>query len=210
MFFRKKRIKPSDYHVSVDVTSDSKELDGMSINVKFEVADKATVRRLKAEDERRQLKFIMPSSVPSTDQLRHQIALTSSSPFFPEMDKASIGRVRVALAASFDSGESTPQLMKRLGEILDDQQTIEGIAHNESVYCYQAAVARFGKLSGAAGKEWQCVSNRTCDECNELNGKVVPISSKFHPKDKLGYPPLHNGCTCGIRIIYPDELSKLH
>jgi len=201
MLFRKKRIKPSDFHVSVDVTTDSKELDGMNIDMQFEVADKATIRRLQAEDKRRRSKFVMPSPVPSTSQLRHQIALTSSSPFFPKLDKATAKRVREALTASFDAGESSDLLKKRLGEIIDEQQTIDDIVYTEPVYCYQASTARYGELTGAVGKEWHA-GYKCCDECERLDGKRVSTGSRFESKDKLGFPPLHKRCTCNISVMY--------
>lgn len=203
MLFRKKRIKPSDFHVSVDITSDSNELGGMNIDVQYKTVSKTTLRRLQAEDAKKP-KFRAPIAPVSTSQLRHDIALTSSSPFFPDFDKTTSQRIRNELTASFDSGESVDKLKKRLEVIIDNRQMIEHIATTESVYCYQAAVVRYGELSGAVGKEWQA-GYKCCEDCKALDNKKALTGSKFASKDKLGHPPLHAGCTCGIRIMYPNE-----
>jgi len=199
MFWRKKsKISSSDYHVDVTVAEDGPG----GINIVYKKVDAATLNRL-MEADRTKKKVILPSSYPSTDELQRQIALSMSSPFIPTTEPQIITKVREALAVSITAGEDTKHLQSRLAEFIDNPDTIKTIAYNEPGYIVSAAILEFGQLSGAIGKEWQ--SPRCCETCDKLDGKRVAIDEAFSNNDRLGHPPLHADCYCGIRLIYDNE-----
>lgn len=91
--------------------------------------------------------------------------------------------------------------MEQLATVIDDHQVIEGIVYTELNYAANAGILAFGLESGAKFKEWQSFPN-CCTECTKLDGHQVKINAKFSNTDKIGHPPLHAGCNCGIRLDY--------
>jgi hypothetical protein len=195
MLWRKKKKKP-EYTVDVTVT----ESDKPGINVVFSKKPVAHNSKPKASASSYR------TSKHSTNELTQMIAHTKSSPFFPVKDSVLAQKVRDEIAASFANGETSGSLMQRLSKLLKDKREIEDIAYTEGVYVYSAAAVAYGVESGAIGKEWNATPLKdTCEDCKALSGKKVAIEAKFGQIDKLGHPPQHTGCRCGVRIMYSNE-----
>jgi SPP1 gp7 family putative phage head morphogenesis protein len=81
----------------------------------------------------------------------------------------------------------------------------ERIARTETIRASNFSTEEAYKESGIVeAKEWLTTKDeRTDDECNDLDGKIIPLGKSFQSKKENGYetvqfPPIHVNCRCTL------------
>lgn len=118
------------------------------------------------------------------------------------LDETTRSAVNDLVQQALEEGWSNDQLADALSSdgAFDDARA-EMIARTET-----AAADVQGNLIGwqesgvVAGKEWKTGAG-CCDECDELNGEVVPLDEEFPDGD----PPLHPNCRCDVLPVLSEE-----
>lgn len=114
-----------------------------------------------------------------------------------------------------DSGESIPQLRKRVQSVFQDAKDYraERIARTEASRAVHAAQLESDAESGVvAGHEW-LLSGDACSRCQQVaaEAKRVRLRQPFavvgnHPAyATVRHPPLHVSCRCALRAVLKPE-----
>lgn len=118
------------------------------------------------------------------------------------LDETTREAVNDLVQQALDEGWSNDQLADALSsDSAFDDARAEMIARTET-----AAADVQGNLIGwqesgvVASKEWKTGAG-CCDECDELDGEVVPLDEDFPDGD----PPLHPNCRCDILPVLSEE-----
>ncbi len=130
--------------------------------------------------------------------------------FATQVVKETNKQLRETFKEGTTAGESIPQLKKRVSELFAGMESYrsERIARTETILASNFSTEEAYKESGVVeAKEWLTTRDeRTDDECADLDGKIIPLGSKFFDGDYFSgqYPPLHANCRCTlIPVVKP-------
>lgn len=111
------------------------------------------------------------------------------------------GVVRKALAEGWSTQELSRAIRDNAGFGSARANTI---ARTELAMADTQGTLAGWKATGlVAGKEWSAAPG-CCDECQELNGQIVPLDASF----PIGDPPAHPNCRCAVTAVLADEMPK--
>lgn len=113
-------------------------------------------------------------------------------------------RIIESIKTSLGLGETVEDATSRIERLVNDPYRAGVIAATESVNGYQSGLAQMATQSGAVGKEWQDVGADDVCADNSAEG-IIDINDSFGSGDSQ--PAAHPNCRCGLRYVYPEELS---
>lgn len=113
--------------------------------------------------------------------------------------------IKSAIRMSLSNGETTPEAIARVGDVIDNPVRAAMIAHTESVRAYSYGRLEVASRVGADRKKWDATLN-ACAICRPLDGTVIGLDKQFEtdlgPTDA---PPAHPNCRCIVQILMPGE-----
>jgi len=136
--------------------------------------------------------------------------------FAGEITKETSRQIRATVIAGLEQNEAIPDLEKRIESIpafgTGRGQRAEMISRTETIRAQGKAETEVWRESGVVtGKEWYTTaSDQACDDCADLDGKIIEIDSEFYEKgdvtssgakldyEDVGNPPLHPNCRCAV------------
>lgn len=116
------------------------------------------------------------------------------------------GNLRYELLEGMQEGEGADKLSRRIKEVFDgDEVNTELIARNEIIVSSKRATLEAYEDAGAWGREWVTIpGDRTCDLCEEMDGKIVETGESFkNPETGEDVPndQMHPQCRCTTKPI---------
>lgn len=127
--------------------------------------------------------------------------------------------IRSNIATGLELGESIVKLANRVIESIGEnpnRSRAEKISRTETIYASNAS-AELGYMMSTVveGKMWEtAIDERTCDFCNDMNGRTAPLGESFNINDidlnfdyssgEMPVPPLHPNCRCTIIPILKE------
>lgn len=120
------------------------------------------------------------------------------------IDDATREGIRADVEAAIETGASNDRLAATLSDnyaFSDDRA--EMIARTETAFADVQGNLDAYKQAGIEAKEWKA-SQDACDECENLEGVIVPIDEDF-PDDGGDGPPLHPNCRCDVLPVVQLE-----
>lgn len=132
--------------------------------------------------------------------------------FVKSVNKTTIDKLDKALIDGLMSSEGIPELMKRVETVFAEAKgyRAEMIARTEVLSATNFATLEAYKQSNVVtGKEWlTAIDERTCEECDAMDGKVVTLNAVFQsPVGAVDAPPLHPNCRCTTMPVL-EELKE--
>lgn len=127
------------------------------------------------------------------------------------IDEATRAMLRRDLVAAVEEGASNDAIAERIRDsyVFSDERAIT-IARTETAFADVAGnVAAYRASGQVASKEW-LVAEDCCDDCQALDGEVVPLDAKF--SDGSEGAPAHPNCRCDVLpvLIDLDEADRSH
>jgi len=137
--------------------------------------------------------------------------------FIGSVNETTRERLRNSLAEGVEKNEGIPEMKKRVEQIYASVVKNKGeqVARTEVIRATNFAVNEAYRQSEiVTAKEWlTAYDERVCPFCNEMNGKVVDVSSNYFKQgdkmvvdgqqlefgyENVAHPPLHPGCRCTL------------
>ena len=114
---------------------------------------------------------------------------------------SSKGQLKQVVRKAFDdNADPIGAVSQRLGEWSDRRPG--KIAMHETVACSNAVAKAVFIGCGINRLAWCSIGDKLCTVCEEMDGQVVAIESKFSESSgklqSVGHPPIHYGCQCQI------------
>ncbi len=128
-----------------------------------------------------------------------------------EIEGTSYDELKAKLLEGWEAGESIPDLTKRVNEIFDgwEKWRAERLARTESIRGSNQGALETYKASGVVDRVmWLATpTEKTCQECIDLDGKVVNLDDDFFDADygDGNAPPRHPSCRCTVLPILEGE-----
>lgn len=128
-----------------------------------------------------------------------------------EIERESYDALKRTLLEGWDAGESIPDLTKRVRETFDgwEKWRAERLARTESIRGSGQGALETYRASGVVDRVgWMATpTERTCEICNGLDGKVVEIGDAFFDDDYGDgtSPPAHPNCRCAVYPVLEGE-----
>lgn len=112
------------------------------------------------------------------------------------IDETTREEVNTLVGQATEEGWSNDELADALEESgAFSSARAEMIARTETAMAdVQGNLAGWKESGVVEGKEWSVSQDEVCDECNALDGVVVPLDGSFPNGD----PPLHPNCRCDV------------
>lgn len=131
-----------------------------------------------------------------------------------------LDKLNKTLAEGIQAGEGIGELKKRVNGVYDNISGYrsERIARTETLKASNSATLEAYRQTGYVTQKAWAVNPNACDECNDYNGKTVPLDDPFlslgethtftdsngdeqevvNSYDTIEEPPLHPNCRCTI------------
>lgn len=129
-----------------------------------------------------------------------------------EVEVESLERLKRALQDGWKAGESISDLVKKVDSVFDDfsRYRSEMIARTESIRASAQASLLTYEASGVVDRSmWIATpTDRTCDICAGLDGKIAKLGEPFPFDDTYGDatgPPAHPNCRCCLVPVLEGE-----
>jgi SPP1 gp7 family putative phage head morphogenesis protein len=130
-----------------------------------------------------------------------------------EVNTETLDKLKASLFDGWEAGESIPDLTHRVRDLYEefDRARAEMIARSESIRASNRGSQETYRASGVVDRTmWVATpTDRTCEICNELDGKVAELGEPFPFEDSYGDasgPPAHPNCRCAVVPILVDEV----
>lgn len=122
------------------------------------------------------------------------------------------GKLLQALEKDFMTGLALGQNPKKIAQAMSkdfglEYKKCERVARTEAIHIMNEVTADSYVANGIEKCQFVAdLSERTCDKCGDMDGKIVDVKYRVIGVD---YPPLHPACRCSTVPYYDDDLSKL-
>lgn len=148
------------------------------------------------------IKFIAASEVNAQEPSVENFVKAYNDTFSQNYSDSSKGQLEVVVRDATQNNKDPLEMIEaRLTEW--EERRPGKVALNETVRLSNAVAKTVFAAAGIRDLVWSAAGSKSCDFCQDLDGQVVGIESKFstHGLSDAGHPPIHEGCEC---VILPD------
>jgi SPP1 gp7 family putative phage head morphogenesis protein len=119
-----------------------------------------------------------------------------------------LDQLREELAGGLFSGDSIPEMRKRVQSIFEsmDKSRATLIAQSETQRAVHEGLRIAAKESGVVKGFEFLLSDDACPICKKYEGKVIGLDDKFNEDDTYddSMLPIHPGCRCTVTEVLKD------
>jgi len=121
------------------------------------------------------------------------------------LNRTTVTNVRGALVGGLKEGLARDDLATLVSDAAGGMPEWRAglIAQTETIRAYTQGSLQVYDRAGVEAKQWLDGQAGACDECEALDGEVVPLGETFSSGDDG--PPLHPGCRCTVAAAEAGE-----
>ena len=152
------------------------------------------------------LSDIQPEQLEQVNSAAVDYAKDRSATLVTDLEDSTREMLRATLTEGIEQGWSADTLADEIADSYGfSDERAETIARTETAFANVQGNIEGWTASGVVeSKEW-VTQGEVCDECDELDGKVVGLDEDF--PDAGDGPPLHPNCRCDVLPVLSEDTS---